>query len=82
MTHEETFLLVLILIYTSECFILVRRGALGVRSWWGGNSSISGPSSYFGNESAGLIVLNPLPFGEVFLCNQIPFSISPDGVYS
>jgi hypothetical protein len=82
MSYEEEFLLVLVLIYFTECWCLVRKGAVAIRSWAAGRFGVSFPSTYLGNESVGLIALDPLPLGRIFLCNRLPFSISPNGIYS
>jgi len=76
----ETLLLVLILLYLSECLIWVKRESVAFvsapRRW-----HLTKPSSWLGNARGGILFLNPLPpSGRVFLSHLSPVSISPSGV--
>ncbi len=76
----ETLLLVLILLYLSECLIWVRRESVAFVSAWRG-WHLAKPSSWLGNARGGILFLNPLPpSGRVFLSHLSPVSISPSGV--
>jgi hypothetical protein len=76
----ETLLLVLFLLYLSECLIWVQRESVAFVSAWR-NWRLATPSSWLGNARGGLLFLNPLPpSGRVFLSHLSPISISPSGV--
>jgi hypothetical protein len=76
----ETLLLVLILLYLSECLIWVKRESVAFVSAWRG-PRLTKPSSWLGNARGGIMFLNPLPpSGKVFLSHLSPVSISPSGV--
>src|SRR5947199_254181 len=61
MGELESLLLVLALIYLSECLVWVRRGALAIRNWRGRNSRIVDPGALLGNQRGGFLLANPLP---------------------
>ena len=76
----ETLLLVLILLYLSECLIWVKRESVAFVSAWRG-WHLAKPSSWLGNARGGILFLNPLPpSGRIFLSHLSPVSISPSGV--
>ena len=77
----ETLLVILLLLYLSECLIWVKRESVAVVSPWGSNWRLTTPSAWLGNARGGLLFLNPLPAGgRVFLSHLWPVSISPSGV--
>ena len=76
----ETLLLVVILLYLSECLIWVKRESVAFVSVWR-RWRLATPSSWLGNARGGILFLNPLPpSGRVFLSHLSPVSISPSGV--
>jgi len=77
----QTLLLILILLYLSECLIWVKRESVAFVSAWGSRWRLSVPPSWMGNASGGILFLNPLPpAGRVFLSHLSPISISPAGI--
>ena len=77
----ETLLLILILLYLSECLIWVKRESVAFVSAWGGRWRLAVPPSWMGNANGGILFLNPLPpAGRVFLSHLSPVSISPSGI--
>lgn len=79
--EAPTLLLILILLYLSECFIWVKRESVAFVSTWGSRWRLSVPPSWMGNASGGILFLNPLPpAGRVFLSHLSPISISPAGI--
>ncbi|PYK98202.1 MAG: hypothetical protein DME19_13390 [Verrucomicrobia bacterium] len=83
MGELESLLLVLALIYLSECMVWVRRGALAFRRWWGKNYRILHPGGLLANPRGGLLPANPLPpLGTVFVAQPFPLSLSPDAAFA
>jgi uncharacterized protein (DUF697 family) len=81
MSDGQTLLLVLILLYLSECLIWVKRESVAFVSVWGRRWRLAAPSPWLGNAKGGLLLLNPLPpSGRVFLSHLSPISISPAGI--
>lgn len=81
MTEGQTLLLILVLIYLSDCLIWVRRESVAFVSPWGGRWRLTVPPSWLGNANGGILLLNPLPpSGRVFLSHLSPISISPAGI--
>lgn len=77
----QTLLLILVLLYLSECLIWVKRESVAFVSAWGSRWRLSVPPSWMGNASGGILLLNPLPpAGRVFLSHLFPISISPSGI--
>jgi len=77
----QTLLLILVLLYLSECLIWVKRESVAFVSAWGSRWRLSIPPSWMGNASGGILLLNPLPpAGRVFLSHLSPISISPSGI--
>jgi hypothetical protein len=77
----QTLLLILILLYLSECLIWVKRESVAFVSGWSGRWRLAIPPSWLGNAKGGIVFLNPLPpGGRVFLSHLWPISISPSGV--
>lgn len=76
-----TLLLILVLLYLSECVIWVKRESVAFVSAWGSRWRLGVPPSWMGNANGGLLLLNPLPpAGRVFLSHLSPVSISPSGI--
>ena len=77
----ETLLVILLLLYLSECVIWMKRESVAFVSPWGRKWRLTTPSSWLGNARGGILFLNPLPpSGRVFLSHLSPISISPSGV--
>lgn len=80
-SEGQTLLLVLVLLYLSECVIWVKRQSVAVMSGFGGTGRITFPHAWLGNANGGVLFLNPLPpAGKVFLSHLTPLSISPSGI--
>ena len=60
MGELESLLLVLALIYLSECLVWVRRGALAFGTWRGKHFGILHPGAILANQRGGLLLANPL----------------------
>jgi hypothetical protein len=77
----QTLLLILALLYLSECLIWVKKQSvafisISLRRW-----HLATPISWLGNANGAMLILNPLPPpGRVFLSHLLPISISPSGV--
>jgi hypothetical protein len=79
--ESQTLLLILVLLYLSECLIWVKRESVAFVSVWGRRWRLAVPPSWMGNARGGILFLNPLPpSGRVFLSHLSPVSISPSGV--
>src|ERR1041385_3614743 len=81
MTDGQTLLLVLILLYVSDCLIWVKRESVAFISIWGGRWRLTVPASWLGNANGAVLILTPAPpAGRVFLSHLLPISISPSGI--
>ncbi len=81
MTEGQTLLLILILVYLSDCLIWVKRESVAFVSTWGGRWRLTVPPSWLGNSNGGILFLNPVPpAGRIFLSHLLPISISPLGI--
>lgn len=81
MTDGQTLLLVLILVYLSDCLIWMKRESVAFVSSWGGRWRLTVPPSWLGNAKGGLLFLNPAPpAGRIFTSHLLPISISPSGI--
>ena len=81
MTEGQTLLLILILVYLSDCLIWVKRESVAFVSTWGGRWRLTVPPSWLGNANGGVLLLNPAPpAGRIFLSHLLPISISPSGI--
>src|SRR6266542_6246636 len=79
MSDSELLLLVLGLIYLTECAGWLRRGSVGFLYWrtW----RLVHPGTIFGNARGGFTMANPLPpLGCAVIAHQWPVSLSPRGV--
>ena len=83
MTDLQLLLVLLAMLYLSECCLWVRRGSVVFRSLSLGGHSTIFPSRIAGNDGGGLVFLNPLPpFGSVFVCRSWTISITEEAIYS
>ena len=81
MTEGQTLLLILILVYLSDCLIWVKRESVAFVSTWGGRWRLTVPPSWLGNSNGGILFLNPVPpAGRIFLSHLLPISVSPSGI--
>ncbi len=80
-TDGQTLLLILALLYFTECLIWVKKQSVAFVSNWGRRWHPGTPISWLGNANGAILILNPLPPpGRVFLSHLLPISISPSGV--
>jgi hypothetical protein len=83
MGELESLLLLLALIYLSECLVWVRRGALAFASWRGDRFGLQPSGTWMGNQRGGLLLSNPLPpLGTVFIVPDLPLSLAPAAVFA
>lgn len=79
----ESLLLVLGLIYLSDCLVWVRHGAIVFKTFTGKSFRILFPGTLWGNHRGALLLANPLPpLGAVFTCQLPPFSISTETAFA
>jgi hypothetical protein len=77
----QTLLLILALLYLTECLIWVKKQSVAFVSPFPRRWRIAAPISWLGNANGAMLILNPLPPpGRVFLSHLMPVSISPSGV--
>ena len=77
----QALLLILALLYLSECLIWVKKQSVAFISISGKRWRLATPISWLGNANGAMLILNPLPPpGRVFLSHLLPISISPSGV--
>jgi hypothetical protein len=77
----QTLLLILALLYLTECLIWVKKQSVVFVSFWGRRWRLAVPISWLGNANGALLILNPLPPpGRVYVTHLLPISISPSGV--
>jgi hypothetical protein len=80
-TDGQTLLLILALLYLTECLIWVKKQSVAFVSVSGRRWRLATPISWLGNANGAMLILNPLPPpGRVFLSHLLPISISPSGV--
>ena len=82
MSDLESLLLVLGVLYVSECVVWVPLGAVSLSAWLDKQWRMRFPGGWTGNSRGGLLMANPLPpLGSVFVCPSWPISISPISIY-
>jgi len=80
-TDGQTLLLILALLYLTECLIWVKKQSVAFVSRSGHRWRLATPVAWLGNANGAMLVLNPLPPpGRIFLSHLLPVSISPAGV--
>jgi hypothetical protein len=83
MGELESLLLVLALIYLSECLVWVPRGAVAFASWRGRRFGLRPSGTGMSNQRGGLLLSNPLPpLGTVFIVPNLPVSLAPAAVFA
>ena len=81
MNDVQLLFVVLAALYVWECACWLRRGSVGFVTWWGRGWRAVYPGALAGNSNGGFILAAPLPpLGTVFIANQLPLSLAPDGV--
>ena len=81
MSDGQTLLLVLALLYLSDCWLWVTKQSVAFVSYWCRQWRVASLSSPLSNGRGGLLFMNPLPpLGCVFLSHLAPISISPKGI--
>lgn len=81
MSAHAQLLLVLVLVYLSDCYVWLRRSAWAFVSRTNVFWSARRPRPLFSSGNGGLVLLNPLPpFGSVLAAHAVPAAVSPAGV--
>ncbi len=81
MSDVQLLFVVLAALYLWECACWLRRGSVAFVTWLGRDWRAVHPGALAGNPNGGFILAAPLPpLGSVFIANQLPLSLSPDGV--
>jgi hypothetical protein len=84
MTDFQLLVLILSLIYLSDCCLWVRRGSVVFRSIGTGRYTVVHPSRLWGNDRGGAgVPQSAAPiFGSCFVCHTWPVSLTPLAMYS
>ena len=81
MSDGQMLLLVLALLYLSDCLLWVKKQTVAFVSPWCRHWRVAALNSSFSNGRGGVLFMNPLPpLGCVFLSHISPISISPNGI--
>lgn len=79
----QSLVLVVGLIYLSDCLVWVRHGAIVFRTYTGRRFRILFPGKLWGNQRGAFLFSNPLPpLGAVFTCQLPPFSLSTETAFA
>ena len=77
MSETQSLLLIIFILYLSECVIWIPRNSVAFVLNWGKRWTVALPSVNFGNLQGGLYLINPFPpLGNIFRCQTLPVSIS------
>jgi hypothetical protein len=84
MSDHEQLLLVIAVIYLTDCVFWASRCAVVFRdSFLAGKFAVSHPSTYLGHDRGGIVFRNPLPpFGTTLICPDRPVSVTPEHAYA
>lgn len=84
MSDHEQLLLVIAVIYLSDCLFWASRCAVVFRdSFLSGRFAVSHPSTFLGHDRGGVVWRNPLPpFGMTLVCPDRPLAITPEFAYA
>jgi hypothetical protein len=84
MSDREQLLLVIVVIYLTDCVFWASRRAVGFRdSFLAGAFAVLHPSTYLGHDRGGIVWRNPLPpFGTTMTCPARPVSVTPEHAYA
>ena len=81
MSDVQLLFVVVVALYVWECACWLRRGGIAFSSWWGRHWRILQPGALIANQAGGFVLAWPLPpLGSLFVANQFPLSLSPEGV--
>jgi len=81
MSDVQLLFVVLAALYGWECLCWLRRGGVAMIRGLGGRWHAQHPGTLAGNHSGGFVLAQPLPpLGALLVANQIPLSLSPQGV--
>ncbi|MEI6847465.1 MAG: hypothetical protein WCK32_05425 [Chlorobiaceae bacterium] len=81
MTDGQILLLILWLIYFTDCFVWLNKHSVLFSSWWGQEWKTTTASANFGTASGGFGMLNPFPpLGWHCVSQVLPLSFSPDHI--
>ena len=81
MSDVQWLFAVVAALYVWECACWLRRGGVAFFTWLGRRWQALQPGSLVANQAGGFVLAAPLPpLGSVFVANQFPLSLSPDGV--
>lgn len=81
MTDGEAFLLVLVLIYLSDCLVWLPPTGYALIGFWSRRHVVRRAAVQFSALRKGFAVLQPLPmFGSVFVGQAWPVSLTPEGL--
>jgi hypothetical protein len=76
----QTLLLILALLYLTECLIWLKKQSVAFVSVSGRRWRLATPIPWLGNANGAMLILNPLSSpGRVFLSHLLPVSMSPSG---
>lgn len=79
----ESLLLVIAIIYLTECVVWIRRSSLAVQRGFGGRWRLRHPGVVWGNARGAIVLGSPLPSsGVVLLSHPFPMSLSAQAMLS
>lgn len=82
MSDVQVLFAVLAALYLWECACWLRRGTVAVATWLGRGWQLLHPGTLVGNQRGGFVLAAPLPpLGFLLTANQLPFTLSPVGVF-
>jgi hypothetical protein len=84
MSDHEQLLLVIVVIYLTDCVFWASRCAVVFRdSFLAGAFAVLHPSTYVGHDRGGIVWRNPLPpFGTTMICPARPVSVTPEHAFA
>ena len=81
MNDVQLLFVVVAALYVWECACWLRRGGVAFSSWLGRDWRALQPGSLIANQAGGFVLAWPFPpLGTLFIANQFPLSLSPEGV--
>ena len=81
MTDGQILLLILWLVYVTDCFVWLDKHSVMMMAWWNHRWKALTASPHLGSSSGGAVILNPFPpFGRFCLSRLLPVSVSPEHV--
>lgn len=77
----ESLLLVIAIIYLTECMAWVRRGSLAILKAWNGRWRLQHPGTLGGNARGAVALVSPIPsVGTILVAHPLPMSLSPEAL--